>query len=122
MKAFECKMCGSCCHGEDGTTIQGDKIEALADFLGKKVESFLAEFCLEKYGRVFIKTGPEKLCILYNKEKGCLVHPVKPHNCALWPFFPALLRDKDNWETAKGACPGLNPNCSFEEFVRQSNR
>jgi hypothetical protein len=30
------------------------------------------------------------------------------------------LKDAYNWEMAKDACPGINPNCSFEEFVRQS--
>jgi hypothetical protein len=40
----------------------------------------------------------------------------------LWPFYPALLKDKDNWEMAKGACPGISPYCSFEEFVRQSEQ
>jgi hypothetical protein len=31
-----------------------------------------------------------------------------------------MVKDADNWEMAKEACPGINPECSFEEFVNQS--
>jgi hypothetical protein len=30
------------------------------------------------------------------------------------------VRDKETWEMAKDACPGIHPECSFEAFVRQS--
>jgi hypothetical protein len=30
------------------------------------------------------------------------------------------LKDADNWEMAKDACPGINPDCSFEDFVKES--
>jgi hypothetical protein len=30
--------------------------------------------------------------------------------------------DKENWEMVKDACPGINPDCSFDAFVRQSKK
>jgi hypothetical protein len=30
--------------------------------------------------------------------------------------------DEENWESVKEACPGINPDCSFEEFVKQSKK
>jgi hypothetical protein len=30
------------------------------------------------------------------------------------------LKDAYNWEMAKDACPGINPDCSFEDFVKES--
>ena len=119
MKAFECKMCGKCCHGKGGITLQGEEAGKVANFLGIDTESFVAEYCEEKGGRLSVRTGPDEFCIFYDKEKSCLIHPVKPGPCVSWPFYPALLRDKDNWEMAKDACPGLNPDASFEEFVSQ---
>jgi len=56
----------------------------------------------------------------YDKEKSCLIHSVKPSPCSLWPFYPANLKDAYNWEMAKDACPGINPDCSFEDFVKES--
>lgn len=120
MKAFECKMCGSCCHGEGGIFVQKDEIIRIATFLEMTPETFITQFCLEKGNRLSIKTGPDRFCAFYDEGENCTIHPVKPRPCTLWPFYPALLKDMDNWETAKDACPGINPDCSFETFVKQS--
>ena len=29
-----------------------------------------------------------------------------------------IVSDKENWELAKDTCPGINPDGSFEDFVR----
>ena len=31
--SFECKMCGVCCYGEGGITVQDDEVERIASFL-----------------------------------------------------------------------------------------
>jgi Fe-S-cluster containining protein len=120
MKAFECQMCGTCCYGKGGIFVKADEIQRIAHFLGMKPASFVVQYCDEKGGRFSIKAGLNKYCIFYDKEKSCLIHPVKPSPCTLWPFYPANLKDAFNWEMAKDACPGINPDCSFEDFVRQS--
>lgn len=122
MKAFECRMCGDCCYGEGGIYIDKKESERIAHFLGLTPEAFLCRFCYQKHGRFYVRTGPDNFCIFYDKEKGCQVHHLKPKRCSLWPFYPAIVTDKDNWELAKEACPGINPESSFEEFVRQSRK
>ncbi len=122
MRAFECKMCGTCCYGKGGISVQRNEIEMIADFLKISPDSFIAEYCYEKNDRISIRTGPDNFCIFYHKKKGCLIHRFKPRPCSLWPFYPAILKDADNWETTKDACPGINPDCSFEEFVKESKR
>jgi Fe-S-cluster containining protein len=97
-----------------------DEIERIANFLGTTPPSFITKYCDEKGGRFSIKTGPNTYCIFYDREKNCLIHLVKPSSCALWPFYTPNLKDAETWEMAKDACPGINPDCSFEEFVRQS--
>jgi Fe-S-cluster containining protein len=120
MKAFECQMCGTCCYGKGGIFVQQDEIDGISKFLRLKPASFLAQYCDEKGGRFYIKTGPNNYCIFYDREKSCLIHPVKPSPCILWPFYPANVKDASNWEMAKDACPGINPDSSFQDFVRQS--
>ena len=122
MKAFQCKMCGSCCYGKGGIFVQRDEIERIAGFLRMVPESFMDEFCRKKNDRSYIETGLNKSCIFYDDKKHCLIHPVKPRPCVLWPFYPAILKDEDTWDGAKDACPGINPHCSFKEFVRQSKQ
>jgi Fe-S-cluster containining protein len=85
-------------------------------------EAFLFEYCEKKHGRLYIRTGGHGYCIFYDEERKCMIHPVKPQPCTLWPFYPALLWDPDNWEMAKGACPGINPDCPFEDFLKQSKK
>ncbi len=120
MKAFDCRRCGQCCYGEGGIVLEEEEIEKIARHLQLPLEDFLSRFCEKRHGRLSIKTGPDGFCIFFDQDKGCLIHPVKPKICTLWPFFPANVRDKDNWELAKEACPGINPECPFEEFVRQA--
>jgi Fe-S-cluster containining protein len=120
MKAFECKMCGQCCYGKGGIIVEQEEIERIARFLVIAPKVFLARFCEKRNGHVYLGTGPDDFCVFFDQEKACLIHPVKPNICSLWPFYPANVNDKETWELAKYACPGINPDCSLEEFVRQS--
>lgn len=122
MKVFECKKCGACCQGEGGIFVLGDEIERIARFLGITAESFLSTWCHLRNRRHYINTGADGCCAFYDRERQCTIHPVKPGPCSLWPFYPALLNDRENWAMAKEACPGINPNTSFEQFRNQSRR
>jgi hypothetical protein len=53
---------------------------------------------------------------VFLREGRCLVHPVKPAICRAWPFLEALLTHADELEGAKGACPGIDPDCSHGDF------
>jgi hypothetical protein len=120
MKAFECKKCGECCYGEGGILLQPEEIEKIADFLGLTVESFIALHGEERHGRRYIRSAPSGYCTFFDQDQQCLIHPVKPGPCSLWPFYPALLKDRAAWNDAKEACPGINPEASFEDFVKAS--
>jgi Fe-S-cluster containining protein len=119
MKAFECRMCGECCYGEGGIFLQGAEAGKIAGFLEMSAAGFLARFCEKRHGRFYLKSGPDGYCCFYDQAAGCRIHPVKPTRCAQWPFFNAIVGDRDNWKQAQEACPGINPDCSFEEFVKQ---
>ena len=122
MKVFDCKKCGKCCYGEWGIHVNKGEQARIARFLGMSPESFVVRYCREKNGRRYIRTGPDKFCTFFNKEKQCLIHPVKPETCSRWPFYPALVKDEDSWEEARDACPGINPDGSFSEFVKQAQK
>ncbi len=102
--------------------MEAAEIGRIADFLGQTPETFIRGSCEKRHGRLYIRTGANGYCLYYHAEKGCLIHPVKPARCVQWPFFAAIVNDKDNWELAKAACPGINPRCSFEEFVAQAKK
>ena len=120
MKPFECKRCGTCCYGEGGISVEDAEIEKISAFLGLFPHTFVETCCVQKHEKTYVACRPDGFCLFCASDGGCRIHPVKPKPCSLWPFYPALLGDRENWESAKDACPGINPNCSFEDFVRQS--
>jgi len=120
MIVFECKMCGECCYGEGGIYLADGEAGRIARFLDMSEETFLTQCCEERNGHTTIRSGTDKFCIFYDREERCQIHPVKPGRCELWPYFPANVADKESWELAKEACPGINPDCTFEEFVQAS--
>ena len=122
MKAFECKMCGACCYGEGGIFLTGEEQVRIAGFLGISVEHFVHEYCETRNRRLYLKVGLDKFCIFYDQEKKCLIHSVKPQRCILWPYYPAIVGDEETWEQAKNGCPGINPDVSFDDFVKEAGK
>ncbi|MBW2016857.1 MAG: YkgJ family cysteine cluster protein [Deltaproteobacteria bacterium] len=122
MKAFECKMCGDCCYGEGGIRLEPGEVAAISRYLGMSSEAFQAEYCEIRNGRLYIKSGEDGYCIFHDPEGQCLIHPVNPLPCSLWPFYDALLMDREAWKEAQEACPGINPRCSYKGFVEQGRK
>lgn len=92
----------------------------IAAFLGISVESFEETRCETINHKTYVRSGPDAYCVFFHKERLCLIHPVKPNPCRLWPFYPALLKHEGSWKEAMGACPGINPEASHEDFVKES--
>jgi Fe-S-cluster containining protein len=120
MKAFECKRCGTCCYGEGGILLSEKDTEKIAAFLGMSREFFAKWYCGTKNGKTYVGSRQNGYCVFFDKSKHCLIHEVKPAPCRTWPFYPALLKDRENWEMAKDTCPGINPGASFEDFVLEA--
>jgi uncharacterized protein len=118
MKIFECAGCGDCCYGEGGIILAEGEASRIAGSLGIGEEEFLSRYCETRHLKTYIACGPEGWCIFFDKAKKCLIHSVKPARCALWPFFPEILSSRHAWEMAKGGCPGISRDCTFEEFVK----
>lgn len=92
----------------------------IAAFLNTSVETFLKIHCEARNGKRYVKSGADGYCVFFNKDRGCLIHQVKPAPCRLWPFYPALLKDPESWREAMNACPGINPDASHEDFLKEA--
>ena len=119
MKAFECKMCGQCCYGKGGIKVSDEEITTISEFLSIDPDEFKAKYCELRNRQLMLVVGADGYCVFFDSEKQCLIHKVKPDICYLWPFYEANLNDEYNWDLAKDACPGINPDATFEEFVKQ---
>lgn len=38
---------------------------------------------------------------------GCSIHPVKPTQCRLFPFWPELVENRKQWKETAKWCPGI---------------
>jgi Fe-S-cluster containining protein len=113
---FECTQCGTCCQGEGGIFISPEEIDRISRFLNISQTIFLEKYCLQKNGKTYIHTREDGYCHFSNEGR-CRIHEVKPFPCRQWPFFPPMLRDQANWETARNSCPALAPFSTLEEYL-----
>jgi Fe-S-cluster containining protein len=115
--AFQCRQCGDCCAGRGGIHVKPREVEEMAALLGMSVEEFCRRYLEASALGPRLAVADHGSCVFLLTGNLCRVHPVKPFICRQWPFLPALLVDPDELEHAKGACPGINPACSHEDFV-----
>jgi hypothetical protein len=117
---FECQQCGDCCVGRGGIYVKPQEAEEIAAFLSLDLEGFILRYMEDspQGPRLGVRDG---VCI-FVEDNRCRVHPVKPFICRQWPFFPALLLDQEELEYAKGACPGIAPDCTHEDFIEAARR
>ncbi len=114
---FECIGCGRCCRGEPGAIwFTPEEEKAIAAYLGKSPEDFLASCVTSVGGRRSIREHRNGDCIFLDTEKQrCRIYPVRPSQCALFPFWPSLLACPERWAAYARSCPGMDRGRRYEE-------
>jgi len=126
---FECMQCGRCCSGPSEGYIWVTKTEAglIADFLDITVEQ-LKDRYLRRVGlrKTIIEEPSSRNCIFLRNlgdKKSCLIYPVRPSQCRIWPFWVTNLINPDTWNTAALRCPGINRGRLYHlEEIRKIQR
>ncbi len=117
---FNCQQCGDCCAGRGGIHVRPHEVEAMAALLGMYVDDFCRNYVENSVTGPRLTVAANGFCVFLREGNLCKVHPVKPLICRQWPSLPALLVNPDELEHAKGACPGISPACTHEEFVAEA--
>jgi Fe-S-cluster containining protein len=114
---FECFGCGRCCRGEPGAIwFTPEEGEAIADYLGLSREAFFASSVISLEGRPSIRERRNGECIFLDPEKQrCQIYPVRPAQCALFPFWPSVLASPERWAIHARKCPGMNRGRLYQE-------
>jgi uncharacterized protein len=104
---FECVPgCTNCCRVTGWVYVTEDDIRNAAAYVGMPRADFEAKYVVRsKYTTRWRKPKGEQCHFL--KESGCAIHPVKPAQCRLFPFWPELVENRDNWNDAAQNCPGI---------------
>ena len=104
---FKCLECGACCKGFGGTYVSENDIKKISEFINVDPKIFINRYLTESGSKYVLVQGKDDMCIFYDKEKQCTIHPVKPYMCKAWPFIKAIISNPENWNAMAGSCPGI---------------
>ena len=106
---FECTQCGNCCtsHGEYAFVYLAEAdVIAIAGHLGLARREFLERWCKQDEGYTILRMDAPQ-CPFLTEARGCSIYPVRPKQCATWPFWEDNL-PQERWEgPVKDCCPGI---------------
>lgn len=104
---FECVPgCTNCCRVQGWVYVTEANIREAAAFLEMTVEEFELRYVVRtKYTMRLRKPHGSQCHFLH--EGGCRIHPVKPVQCRLFPFWPELVESRAEWKATGRNCPGI---------------
>jgi hypothetical protein len=104
---FECiPGCTNCCRQTGWVYLSPDDLPRAARFLGMSDQEFTARYVYRTRHRMRLRKPRGSQCH-FLQEKGCAIHPAKPTQCRLFPFWPELVGHRKSWRATARHCPGI---------------
>lgn len=106
---FECTSCGNCCrnHGKYTYVYLSDReVARIAAHLGLERKVFRERYCTLDDGWTVLRMD-SPACPFLTNENRCSIYPVRPKQCATWPFWQENLVERVWEDEVKSACPGI---------------
>jgi hypothetical protein len=104
---FTCQSgCTRCCEVIGFVYLTEDDLLRAARFLGLTAAEFERRYVYRTATLLRLRKPPGKQCHFLNNG-GCSIHPAKPTQCRLFPFWPELIEDARAWQRAARSCPGI---------------
>jgi uncharacterized protein len=104
---FECQPgCTACCRQPGFVYLTEHDLLRAAAFLGMTAEAFERKYVYRTRRLLRLRTPREGRCH-FLREGGCSIHPVKPAQCRIFPFWPELVENRREWQRTAAYCPGI---------------
>ncbi len=104
---FACQPgCTNCCRGKGFVYLTEEDLERAAAFLGMTAAEFETRYVYRTRNLRRLRTPRNSSCV-FLREDGCSIHPAKPTQCRLFPFWPEVVKDRRSWRKAAARCPGI---------------
>jgi Fe-S-cluster containining protein len=104
---FACQPgCTKCCDTRGFVYITENDLQRMAAYVGLSAKAFEKRYVVRFKQLLRLRKPPKSQCHFLT-EGGCSVHPVKPVQCRLYPFWPELVETRANWDTEGVLCPGI---------------
>ena len=104
---FECQRgCTECCRRRGFVYLTENDLLRAAEFLGMSPAAFEKRYVYRTRRLLRLRT-PRDLRCQFLRDSGCAIHPVKPAQCRLFPFWPEMVENRREWRKAAAWCPGI---------------
>src|ERR1035441_5431780 len=120
---FECQSgCTDVCSSDLFVYLSDSDLPRAAAFLGMTPAAFERRYVYRTRHRLRLRMPHRSLCP-FLLPGGCSIHPAKPTQCRLFPFWPELLDSRREWTKTARWCPGIGqgPLIQIELARRQSD-
>jgi hypothetical protein len=84
-----------------------EDLTRIAAHLSLKPADFEAQHVLRTTRSLRLRKPPDRQC-LFHREGRCSIHPIKPVQCRVFPFWPEIIESAEAWDETARNCPGMN--------------
>jgi uncharacterized protein len=104
---FKCQRgCTKCCEVRGFVYLTENDLQRAAAYLGMDQEAFEAKYVIRYPTLLRLRKPLNAQCHFLTKD-GCSIHPAKPTQCRLYPFWPELVESRQAWDEEAKSCPGI---------------
>jgi Fe-S-cluster containining protein len=104
---FECQSgCTNCCRQHGYVYLTPADLNRAAAFLGLTAEEFERKYVYRTKHFLRLRKPRNSTCH-FLLDNGCGIHPAKPTQCRLFPFWPETVASRDEWKRTAAYCPGI---------------
>ncbi|MEO8592991.1 MAG: YkgJ family cysteine cluster protein [Candidatus Solibacter sp.] len=104
---FECQPgCTECCRQQGLVYLSEADLQRAAEFEGMSAARFERKYVYRTRNRLRLRVPKAKHCH-FLEEGGCRIHPAKPTQCRVFPYWPELVDHPKAWRKAAKYCPGI---------------
>jgi hypothetical protein len=104
---FRCVAgCTNCCEQKGWVYLSEQDLRKAARFLGMSPAAFESQYVYRTKHRIRLRKPPARQCH-FLENGGCRIHPAKPTQCRLFPFWPELVGSTAAWNGTARHCPGI---------------
>lgn len=104
---FECQPgCTECCRQKGWVYLTESDLDRAAAYLGMTARAFERKYVYRTRNKMRLRVPAASTCH-FLVEGGCTIHPAKPTQCRIFPFWPELVESKREWAKTARYCPGM---------------
>ena len=104
---FACQPgCIKCCEQKGFVYLTEADLERAAAFLGMAAADFERKYVYRTRNKLRLRVPRDSQCTFLRPD-GCSIHPAKPTQCRIFPFWPELVEDRNAWKETGNWCPGI---------------